>query len=118
MLLEFQAVGAEGVRFDDADAALDVLAMDLLDEGRIRQDEFVETPVQVDALGVEHGPHAAVTEEDTVGERVEKPVLHGRLLVRSGGRIVFAADDYSILGGRVPGSVEIAGRPRYRGIGQ
>jgi hypothetical protein len=81
VLQEFEAVGVKGVCCDDIDAALDVFAMGLLDEGRVRQAELVEAGVQINALALEHGPHAAITQEDTFGQGVEKTDLHFAIMV-------------------------------------
>jgi len=100
---KLQTVGPERVRFDDIDAALDVLAVDLLDDRRIGQVEFVEAGIEVNAFAVEHGPHAAVTQKDPVGQRVEKAVLHPAIIVFRWGCVQ---------------GVEFPERPMYLGFGQ
>ena len=57
---EPDARGAKGIRLQDLRPALDVLLVNLLHHGGLRQVQLVKTTVDEDALGIEHGPHCTV----------------------------------------------------------
>jgi hypothetical protein len=72
VLLELETVCPERIGFDDVRAAPNIIAVDLLNDTWIGQVEFIETGVQVNALAVEHGPHAAVAKESPLRKRFQE----------------------------------------------
>ncbi len=76
---QLEPVGAERVRLDDVGARAHVLRVHLGDQIRLREVQLVEAAVEEDALGVQHRPHRAVTDEHALFEGVEEP-LHRNLL--------------------------------------
>ena len=63
-----RAVGAERVGLDDFSACLDVVLVDLANQIGRREIQLVETAVDEDAAGVEHGAHGAVRHQDAAGQ--------------------------------------------------
>ena len=74
---ELEAVGAERVGLDDVGARVDVLAVHVGDEVRLREVQLVEAAIEEDAPRVEHRAHRAVADEHAPIELGQKP-LHQR----------------------------------------
>jgi hypothetical protein len=61
-------VGAEGVRFQNLGASLDVVQMDVLNQRGLRQIQLIVGTIDEDSLGVQDGPHGAVGHHRAAGE--------------------------------------------------
>ncbi len=72
VLGQLEAVGAEGVRFDDLRARVNVSPMDFGHRGGLSKVEFVEALVEGDAARVQHGAHGAIGQEGRRGKAGEK----------------------------------------------
>ena len=66
VLLEFVGSRTERVGLDDVCAGANVFGMNLADQVGRAEVQLVVTAINVDALGVEHGTHRAVDDEDAV----------------------------------------------------
>ena len=92
--------GAEGIGFQNLSAGLNVFLVDLADEIRRREAQLIETTVDEDAAGVEHGSHGAIGYQDALGEPLAEFAGAGRGCcgheeVRSGRGVIRGSYDMS-----------------------
>ncbi len=67
-----EAVGAEGVGFDDLSAGLQIFLMNREDQVRIGKIQLVVAAVDEHAAGIEYGAHSAIGKDGTTGENFVK----------------------------------------------
>ncbi len=77
VFLQARPLGAEGVGRQHVGPGLAVVAMDRLDQFRVREAQFVERAVREDVVPVDLGAHRAVEDEHAAGEGVGET---GRIL--------------------------------------
>src|SRR3990172_5496016 len=89
---EGDPVGPEGVRLDRLGPGLHVFPVDLADELRVGEGEFVEAGVDEDPALVDHRPHRAVKDQRGFLHPVEDPLHRLLHLVETGlGRVAHGA---------------------------
>ena len=69
---QLDPVGAEGVRLEDVRSGVRVRLMDLCNQIRLGQIELVERAVQKNPARIQHRPHRAVADENTLVELVSE----------------------------------------------
>ena len=105
-----EAVGAEGVGFEDLGAGLEVLLVDGENQAGIGEIRLVVAAVDKDAAGVEDGAHGAIGEHGAVGEDVGE-LGHSLAMLSHGGRRANRRGCFVIL--RVSQGGQNEGRERF-----
>jgi len=81
---EAESVGAEGIRFDDFRAGLQIFFVNREDEVGIGEVQFVITTIDKDTAAVEHGAHGAIGKHGAGGEDVGE-LWHSSAMLRHPG---------------------------------